>query len=377
MPYTLALGPGGGFLRDSGMRFKRAKKAMIAGLSLGVLLLALLAFRLYLPTLVLHAVNRKLAALDGYEGRVGKVELSLWRGACRVEDVRIVKEGLPLPFFRAEAIEGSLRWRALLRRRIVAEVAVLSPRMNIVKAAEEGKLATEPNESFTATLRSLTPIKIDRLRVQDGEVRYLDYGSDPKVNIALTEIEATARNLRNTERGGAALPADIRVRARAFGTGTLTIALKAAPLKEAPTFELKQTLSGVELAKLSDFFEAYAKFRVKSGQFGLYAEVAAKEGKFIGYAKPFMKDMKIDKKAGGSAGKQLWAVVVDAAKWLFSNKRKDTLATKFPIEGTFEKAEVGLWSAVAGVLRNAYVKALTPGLEGAIDLKDVDKVEKP
>lgn len=358
------------------MRFKRAKRAMIAGLSVGVLLLALLAFRLYLPTLLLHAVNRKLAALEGYEGRVGKVELSLWRGAYRVEDVRIVKEGLPVPFFRAEAIEGSLRWRALLRRRIVAEVDVLSPRVNIVKAPEEGGLATEPNESFAATLRSLTPVKIDRLRVQNGEVRYLDYGTDPKVDIALTEIEATARNLRNTERGDAGLPADIRVRAKAFGTGTLTLALKAAPLKEAPTFELKQTLSGVELAKLNDFFDAYAKVRVKSGVFGLYTEVAAKEGKFIGYAKPFMKDMKIDKKAGGKPGKQLWAAVVDAVKRLFSNKKKDVLATKIPVEGTFEKADVGLWAAVGGILRNAYVKALTPALEGEIDLKDVDKVEK-
>lgn len=359
------------------MRFKRAKRTMIVVLALGFLLLALLAFRLYLPTLILHHVNRKLEALKGYEGRVGKVELSLWRGAGRIEDIRIVKTGLPVPFFHAEAIAFSLERRALLRRRIVAEIDVLSPRVNIVKAPEEGKLATEPNESFAATLESLTPIKINRLSVLDGEVHYRDYGSDPKVHVALTEVEATARNLRSIEGGGAALPADIRVRAKAFGTGTLTIDLKAAPLKEAPTFELKQTLSGVQLEKLNDFFDAYAKVRVKSGLFGLYAEVAAKEGKFIGYAKPFIKDMKIDKKAKGKVAEQLWAVVVDAVKWLFSDKRRDVLATKIPIEGTFEDADVGLWSAVVGVLRNAYVKALTPAVEGEIDLKDVDKVEKP
>lgn len=358
------------------MRFKRAKRNVIAGLTLVFLLLALLAFRLYLPTLILNHVNRKLEALEGYEGRVGKVELSLWRGAGRVEDVRVVKRGLPVPFFEAPAIAFSLERRALLRLRIVAEIDVLSPRLNVVKAPEEGRLATEPNESFASTLRSLTPIKINRLSISDGEVHYRDYESDPKVHVALTEVEATARNLRSTE-GGGALPADIRIRAKAFDTGTLTIALKAAPLKEAPTFELKQTLSGVQLAKLNDFFDAYAKVRVKSGLFGLYAEVAAKEGKFIGYAKPFMKDMKIDKKAQGKVAKQLWAVVVDAAKWLFSDKRRDVLATKIPIEGTFEDADVGLWSAVVGTLRNAYVKALTPALEGEIDLKDVDKVEKP
>lgn len=96
---------------------------------------------------------------------------------------------------------------------------------------------------------------------------------------------------------------------------------------------LKQTLTGVEMTKLNDFFQAYAKVKVKSGVFGLYAEAAGKEGRFVGYAKPFLKDVVVDKKAG-------------------------------------------VWDAVVGIVRNAYVRALSPSFEG-LKPEDAGKGGKP
>lgn len=345
--------------------------------ALAILALAGLAFRLCLPALVRRQVNRKLSALEGYDGHVRKVKLGVLRGKVLLEGLRVERTGadLPIPFFSADALAFNVEWGALLRGRIETNIYLGRPRINIVKGAEEGAFVTGPDESLATTMRGMTPFDINRLQIHDGEIRYRDFTSEPKVNLALTGIEVEARNLRNTE-SRSVLPASVEVTAKAFETGDLAVSVKAAPLKEYPTFELKQELTGVDLTKLNDFFDAYAKVRVKSGVFGLYAEAAAKEGKFIGYVKPFLKDVKIDQKAGGDVGKQMWAVVVSSVKWLFSNKRDNELATKIPIEGTFEKAKVGVWAAVGGVLKNAYIKALTPAMEG-LDLKDVDKVKKP
>lgn len=353
----------------------RGKKIAAA---LTVLLLALVGFRLYLPTLVLHQVNKRLALLEGYDGHVERIGLSLWRGEYRIYGLRVEKTGgaLPVPFFSAPATGVSLEWRDLLRGRIVAEIWMRGPKLNLVKGPKEGELAAEPNESLAAAMKSMSPVAVNRVTIRDGQIHYRDFSSDPKIDLALTDIEASARNLRNTKGKGSALPADIRISAKAFETGTLTVSLRAAPLMEDPTFELKQTLTGVELVKLNDLFDAYAKVKVKSGVFGLSAEVAAKDGKFIGYAKPFLKDVVLDKKAGGNVGKQLWAAAVSSVKWLFSNKSENELAGKIPIEGTFEKAKVGVWAAVGSTLKNAYIKALTPRLEG-VGLKDVGKVKKP
>ena len=61
------------------MKRSRTKKLLVIFVLTPIAALA--AFRLYLPTLVLRKVNQKLALLEGYEGRVDKIGISLWRGA--------------------------------------------------------------------------------------------------------------------------------------------------------------------------------------------------------------------------------------------------------------------------------------------------------
>ena len=353
---------------------KSTKSKTLLWSSLAMLVL-LAAFRLYLPALALREVNRKLALLDGYQGSVERIGISLWRGAYQIDELKIEKNGgkVPVPFFSAKTIDFSLEWAALLHRRIVTDIEMLSPSINIVKGPTEETSATAPNESFAKTLKGLAPFDIDRLEVKRGEIHYRDFSSDPKVDIALTDLEATARNLRNTEEAEGALPADVQLKGKAFETGDLSIALKANPLKDDPTFELQQTLSGVQLTKLNDFFEAYAHLRVKKGEFGLYTEAAAQDGGFRGYAKPIFRDMVIDKGERG-IGKKVWAVVASAVKWLFSNKSKRQVATKIPFEGKFGAPKVGVWAAAVGILKNAYIKALTPTLEG-IGSKVSDKTK--
>jgi uncharacterized protein DUF748 len=331
--------------------------------------------RLYLPRLVLRIVNRKLTQLQGYQGRVDGIGISLWRGAYQIEGVTIEKNGgkVPVPFFSADTIDFSLEWGAFLHRRIVSDIEMLAPRLDFVHGPTEETSAEEPNESFAATLKSLAPFDIDRLEIKNGQVHYRDFSSSPNVDIALTRLQATARNLRNIEEGGVALPAEIRIRAKAFETGDLVLALKFDPLSEYPAFELKQTLSRVELIRLNDFFMAYAKVRAKTGEFGLYAEAAAKDGLFIGYVKPILTGLTIDKGGEQNIAGKAWADVVSAVKWIFSNKRKKQLATRIPLEGRFDHPKIGLWAAVGGILKNAYVKALTPTLDG-VNLGDVQKV---
>ena len=355
-----------------GMR-SRTKKSL--SFSLLVLLGLVVGVRLYLPTLILHHVNDKLEGLDDYVGHVDSIGVSLWRGAYRLEGVDIEKNGgkVPVPFFAAHGIDFSVEWKALLHRRIAAKIEIDGPKLNFVKGPTEETSETKANESLAKTLKDLSPFDIDRLTIADGQIHYRDFTSSPTVDIALTQIEAVARNLRNTEQAGVALPADIRVKAKAFESGELTIGLKADPLKESPTFELKQTLQGVELTQLNDFFDAYAKVKAKKGTFGLYTEAAAKDGKFIGYVEPYFKDMVLDKGRKNPA-KAAWAVVASAVKWIFSNKGKKQIATKIPIKGTFEKTETGYWTAAGGLLKNAYLKALTPTFEN-LNLKDAEKVK--
>jgi hypothetical protein len=337
---------------------------------------ALVILRLFLPAIALRAVNRKLGHLEGYQGRVDGIGISLWRGAYQIKGLDIEKKGgkVPVPFFSADAVDFSLEWRALLRRRIVTRIEMWSPVINFVKGPTEETSATNPNESFAQTLTALAPFDIDSLQVLNGEIHYRDFSSSPKVDISLTDVRGEAINLRNTRQAGVALPADVRIAAKAFGTGDLSLEVKADPLQEKPTFELKQKLTGVEFVRLNDFLEAYAKVRAKKGVFELYVEAAAKDGKFLGYAQPLFKDLEIDKGSKVKGARKVWAFVASAVEWIFSNKKKNLVATKIPIQGDFGDAKVGIWPSIEGILKNAYIRALTPKFSG-LKLEDVKKAK--
>ena len=49
--------------------------------------------------------------------------MALWRGAYRIDDIRIVKTGAqqPTPFFSSDYIEFSVEWRSLLRGSLVTQ----------------------------------------------------------------------------------------------------------------------------------------------------------------------------------------------------------------------------------------------------------------
>jgi len=62
------------------------------GVSLLVVLGALVGLRLALPWILEDYVNRQLAALEGYWGQVEDVDVALWRGAYQIQGVQIEKE---------------------------------------------------------------------------------------------------------------------------------------------------------------------------------------------------------------------------------------------------------------------------------------------
>src|SRR5262245_44342324 len=103
---------------------------------LGILVAMLVVVRAALPFVIKDWVNRKLVALEAYDGHVTDIDLALWRGAYAADGVRIVKTGSnqPEPFFDAERVDMSIEWRNLLHEKLVAECKLWKPRVNLIRA---------------------------------------------------------------------------------------------------------------------------------------------------------------------------------------------------------------------------------------------------
>ena len=359
--------------RGGSRAFWRSRKLMAV-----VAIIALLVgVRAALPVVIERYANRTLDELTGYSGHIEDVDLQLFRGAYRIEGVRVVKTGgkQPVPFFSAAVVDLSIQWGALLDGAIVAEIDLQRPKVNFVTAKGEQKQEEQvkPSENWTDVVQDLVPFSINRFSIADGEVHYRDFTSEPQVDIYLQDLEAEARNLTNSEERSGSLVASFDGRGTAMGSGQLRLRGSVDPYAKEPTFETAFSLSKLDLRQLNPYLRAYANVDVERGTFALDAEFASKNGRFEGYVKPFVEDLDVLRwnEEGESFPNKLWQGLVEFASELLEDQSKDRAAARVPFKGRFDQPEVGVWSAIGSLLRNAFIEALRRGLEGSVELEKV------
>lgn len=344
----------------------------------------LIIFRLFLPTIVLHYVNKQLSQLEEYYGHVDDIDIRLWRGAYVIDEIEIrKKEKLEndvkdtIPFFTAKEVDLSVQWRALFEGKVVAEIIVEKPTLNFVQGAHKDEDVKADTADFRELIDDLVPLTINHFTINDAQIHYIDPNSSPKVDIFITELYVVAEDLTTNPEPNDTLPASVHAYGKTYG-GRFDFSARLDALADNPTFDMNAEISKLDMVGLNDFLRAYGNFDVKKGEFNLYTEFAAKEGRFGGYVKPLMKDLDIVQweKEEGNFPQILWETIVAGGAELIQNQKEDQVATKVTIENTFENPDIGVWGAVSYVLRNAFLQALYPAIDNTIDINDLENEKK-
>jgi uncharacterized protein YhdP len=341
-----------------------------------VVVVLLIGLRIALPYIVLNYANKVLKNdLEGYTGSIDDVSMSLYRGAYGIDSLKILKLNgkSPVPFVSVDHIDFSIEWRALLKGAVVAEVTTVHPALNFVDGPTEAQQQTGEEGNWQQVLDELFPLKINQWKVENGEVRFRNFSTQPKVDLHITNMNLVARNLRNSYKDSEQLPASVEGSALVLGDGKLNLNARLNPLKNPLAFDFNLQMTNVSLPKLNNFLEAYGGFDVEKGKLEVYTEVKGSENKFQGYVKPLLTDVKvIDETDKMKKPRELvWEGVVGLTNMIFKNWNKDRLATRVPIEGDLSDPEVDTWKTIVEVLRNAFIEAIQPGLEGKVDLSTV------
>jgi hypothetical protein len=354
---------------------KSRKKRTGLWIALIVLVALLIAFRLWLPTLVLEKVNNELTKIDGYEGTVRDIDLFLIAGKYSIKDIKLDKKNgkVPLPFFKADRINLSVEWKALFKGEIVGEIEVHRPQLNYVNGPTKETTQTSIDKDWTEVVDELMPLKINRFEINEGEIHYLDFHSTPKVDIFIRNVYILATNLTNANDTQELLPATVMGSANVY-EGTFSLNLFIDPLNRVPTLDMNAKLSTVALQNLNEFLRAYGNFDVKDGTLSLYMEAAAKDNRIVGYVKPIARNVEIAEwnKEEGNALQTMWESVVELAAWIFKNHPEDQLATQVEFEGNLNNPDVSVWSIVGETLRNAFIQALYPSIENSVSIGSID-----
>jgi hypothetical protein len=344
-----------------------------------IIFLFLLIIRLILSPVATYVANGYLGKkVPGYYGHVKKIRFSLYRGAYKIDSIVLNKVDSTTkqqtPFISCQLIDLSIQWKAILHKRLVGKIKVISPEVRFTKDKVEPAQVVKDTVTFRKLLNIGMPLDINRVEIENGRVRYKDETTNPKVDIAISKIDVLAQNLRNTIDSSTLLPSTIGITAEVY-EGSVNVNTKLNLLKDDPTFELKAEVKGLDLTKLNNFFKAYGKFTIDRGSFSLYAEAAAIDGKYKGYLKPLIKDLKVlgPENKDEKAVTKLWEAVIGAVAFVFTNHKKDQLGTKLPFEGSVGKTQTNVVYAIFQVLRNAFIEGLTPLLDNEINITTVGK----
>lgn len=346
-------------------------------LAVALLVGLLVAARAALPYAVKDAINRKLMALESYDGQVEDVDIALWRGAYQLEGLRIVKtgSGQAAPFFDGERVDLSLEWKSLLKGRIVSECELWRPNVNLVRAESDAQsqLGTEVN--WARQLEALSPFRFNTIRVHDGTATFRAPAIATRDALKATEIEGEITNMTNVVASGKETFAAFRATATVLGSGSAVVNGNANPLARTPTFDVNLTVKNVHLPEVNPWLREYIKADAEDGNFELYTELAAADGRFRGYAKPIMSEVDIYRSGEEEENplKRLWEKIVDATAEALEDQDSDQVAARIPFSGTIEKPDAGILETVVSVLRNAFVSAFARSLEDSVSLRDVQQ----
>lgn len=361
--------------KNSGNWNWKRKHSVIVGI-----IVLLVAIRLLLPSFVLRYANRALAGLDGYYGQVADIDIALYRGAYQLDRLYINKvdsgSGEQARFFAVKRVDLAIEWRSLFRGALVGELAFDSPELIFTKEKAEIDAVAKDTNDFRQLLKDFMPLRVNRFEVLNGSIRYTDSTASPLVDISLENAQILAENLKNTNREDEKLPSTIRMNARAYG-GSLALDMQLDALAEQPTFDLTAEIEGANLPDLNDFFIAYGRFDISKGTLGLYSEFASDSGRYKGYVKPIIKDLEVvgleDRE--DSFFQRAKEAVIGLVGKILENPKEEQVATRVPIEGSFGETDVLVWEAVWQILKNAFIEALMPSVDNAININSPKEVE--
>jgi len=352
---------------------KRWKKILL--ITFVLLVLALIAARLYLPIYLKDYLNRELSNLNGYRGRVESVDVALIRGAYVIHDLKIVKlnSGIPVPFLSIATTDLSIQWSGLLQGRIVSDVHLDRAQLNFAKSKNGRVTQTGTEPDWNAAIKKLMPIDINLVTMQNSKIAYRDFSSSPEVNIYLDKMRGEIRNLRNIDDKKQALPSPFTATGTSIGGGKMKVKGSVNILTRYLDLDGDLALENVDLTAINSYSSAYAAIDFEAGRLDAYLEMVIKDGRVRGYFKPIATNLQIIDKRPKDKNllEIIWEPIAAGLVEIFSNQGKDQFATRVPFEGHIDhNVDTPFWPQVAGILRNAFVQAFSRSLENDITFSD-------
>jgi hypothetical protein len=146
-----------------------------------------------------HMEAKMNASLKGYSVRLPGLHFRLIGMSVTLHELTVRQNAHPeTPVLQIPTLHASVEWRELLTGHVVADFRIDRPRIHVdlPQLQAEAKDPTPvKEEGWQQAIEAIYPLKINLLRIHDGDVVYID--EDPKMPLHFAHIDARAENIRN------------------------------------------------------------------------------------------------------------------------------------------------------------------------------------
>lgn len=206
----------------------------VLGILFGLLLLLFIAsFFLDEPLrrITEQKVNRDL---KGYSVKLPGLHFNLIGLSLTLKGLTVVQQAHPEPpVARFPRLKASIHWRGILSGRLVAELLLDQPKLNINLQQLQSEATSKvklKERGWQQAVEDIYPLKINTVIVNDANITYID--QDPKRPLVLSHLNAQASNIRNIQLPDKVYPSSFHLETGIFGTGHGTVDGKANFLAE-------------------------------------------------------------------------------------------------------------------------------------------------
>jgi hypothetical protein len=214
--------------------------------------------------------------------------------------------------------------------------------------------------------RPAVDINVRELDITHSSFSFTDQTRDPNYRLFMDDTDLTLSNLSNHWQEGRA---DLTLHGKSMGSGDTKVYGNFLASQNGPILNMNIASRNTNLPSMNNLLRAYGRFDVAAGQLSVFSEVHIKDDEINGYVKPMFANLKVydyqkDKNTG--ALHQTKELLIGGASRLFKNSSTQQVATEVDLTGKLTGPNVSTWQALVEVLHNAFIEAILPGFDRAV-----------
>jgi hypothetical protein len=201
-----------------------------------------------------------------------------------------------------------------------------------------------------------------RVAVRASTFGVRDASADPPYRVFATVESAALHDLDSAPGSG---PATIAAQGRPMGTGHFDLDGELHTAAGGPDVHVELRVRDVALPALNEALLAHGAVALASGSFSLALDASVRDGRIAGQVVPLLANVEVREKEDAGLARAVVESAADAVTDLLENERGN-IATRTTLSGTLPNPKVGVWEALIGLLRNAFVESIAPEFQRAV-----------